>query len=327
VTFNVAISSAGRRVALLRGFRAALQSAGIPGRVLAMEISTMAAAFHDADAGILVPHCLDADFVPRVLEVCAQERINLLIPTIDTELPIYAAHRDDFAAIGTHVVISSVEVVEICADKRRTHAFLTAHGLPTVHQRTLEEGIDAAMHFPLIVKPAVGSSSVGVRTVANKEQLDASWGECDLIVQSIAPGREYTIDVYIDEHGACQCAVPRRRIEVRAGEVSKAATARSPELRGIARDVVSALPGARGVITIQVFFDPTRGQVNVIEINPRFGGGYPLSLAAGADFPRWLVEAALGRHPEIDPDAWLDGMLMLRYDDAIFLRDGYGGSA
>jgi carbamoyl-phosphate synthase large subunit len=326
VIFTVAISSAGRRVALLRGFRAALHTSGIAGRVLAMETTTVAAAYHDADAGILVPHCLDADFVPRVLEVCARERINLLIPTIDTELPAYAAHRDDFAAIGTHVVISSMEVVEICADKRRTHAFLAAHGLPTVHQRTVGEGIDTAMHFPLIVKPARGSASLGVRTVANAEQLDAAREEHELIVQSVAPGREYTIDVYVDEHGACRCAVPRRRIEVRAGEVSKAVTARSPELIRIARDVVRALPGARGVITIQAFFDDTTGEVNVIEINPRFAGGYPLSLAAGADFPRWLVETALGRQPDIDSDAWLDRLLMLRYDDAIFVREGYGGS-
>jgi carbamoyl-phosphate synthase large subunit len=117
------------------------------------------------------------------------------------------------------------------------------------------------------------------------------------------------------------CAVPRRRIEVRAGEVSKAVTTRSAALERLAADVCAALPGPFGVLTIQVFVDDSSGQLAIIELNARFGGGFPLSREAGADFPRWMLEDLVGLPSTATADRWRDGVVMLRYDAAVFVRD------
>jgi carbamoyl-phosphate synthase large subunit len=105
--------------------------------------------------------------------------------------------------------------------------------------------------------------------------------------------------------------------------VSKGVTVRSPRLESLAASVCDALPGAFGAVTVQVFVDgdTETGRASVIEINPRFGGGYPLSQAAGADFPRWLLEEAAGLPSTAAPDRWRDGLVMLRYDAAVFVEE------
>ncbi len=121
-----------------------------------------------------------------------------------------------------------------------------------------------------------------------------------------------------DFPGKVRCVVPRLRIETRAGEISKGITVKNPLLIAAGKTVVEALPGAVGCITVQCFLTPD-DQIKFIEINPRFGGGFPLSFEAGADFPRWIIEMMLGREADISIDGWKDGVVMLRYDDAIFV--------
>jgi carbamoyl-phosphate synthase large subunit len=110
------------------------------------------------------------------------------------------------------------------------------------------------------------------------------------------------------------------RIETRAGEVSKGMTARCAPVQELARRVGEALPGAWGVINTQIFYDAATGQLNVIEINPRFGGGYPLSHQAGARMARWVIEEIAGLPLTATDDQWEDGLTMLRFDDAVFVR-------
>jgi carbamoyl-phosphate synthase large subunit len=131
--------------------------------------------------------------------------------------------------------------------------------------------------------------------------------------------------VLADRDGRCVCAVPRRRIEVRAGEVSKGVTVRSPRLQDLAARICAALPGAFGTITIQVFVDgepdDPDADLAVIEINARYGGGFPLALEAGAEFPRWQLEELLGLPSTAQADRWRDGLVMLRYDAAVFVDE------
>lgn len=323
---NVLVSSAGRRVVLLDIFRETLRRLGLGGRVLAGDMSPTSAAFHHADAGILVPRCTASEFVPAVLDLCRRESVGLIIPTIDTELPVFARHRADFAAAGVVVAVSSPELIEIAGDKHRTHAWLTANGLPTVRQCALEEALRRPEDwpFPVLAKPAGGSSSVGVSIVARRQELVALSGRADYLVQSIAPGVEYTVDVLVDRQGRCRAAVPRRRLEVRGGEVSKGMTVRCEPIEKLARRVFELFPGAYGVQNVQIFHDQTTGQLNVIEINPRFGGGFPLTWQAGADLARWMVEEMLDLPSTIDDD-WRDGLVMLRYDQAVFVDRGDAG--
>lgn len=331
---TVLISSAGRRVELVRIFRQAVADLTPGGRVLAMDSSWYAGALHDADEGFVVPRFTHRDYVPQVLDLCERHAVDVIVPTTDREWPVWSEASQRFAAMGTTVAVSAPEVLAIASDKQRTHDWLIANGFPTVRQtRPAAALLDAeSWPLPLMAKPRFGSASEGVglvrdaaelellvaRDTAGASLIDGRPGE--MVVQTVAGGDEYTIDVLVDRSGQCLCAVPRRRLEVRGGEVSKAVTVRSEELINLAFDMAKALPGAYGVLNFQVFADEGTGELAVIEINPRFGGGFPLSHRAGADYARWLLEDLRGLPSTATADGWRDGLVMLRYDAAVFVE-------
>jgi carbamoyl-phosphate synthase large subunit len=320
----ILISSVGRRSQLIGCVRDSLRALNLTGPVLGIDSSRTAPGAHLVDQFFAVPQCDDSEFLPRVLTICKENQVLLLIPTIDTELSLYAAHRNDFAAVGTTVAVSSPETVEICGDKVRTHRWLVENGLPTCRQVTPEtlfhNGQELA--FPLIVKPRRGSASIGCVKVASWEMLRAlSQERSDLLVEEIALGNEHTVNVLVDRRGRCLCAVPHIRLEVRAGEVSKGTTIKHKGLMELATKIAELLPGAYGALNIQCFLGPT-GSLQVTEINARFGGGYPLAYRAGADFPRWMLEELLQLSSSASGTDWEDGLTMLRYDEAVFLCEG-----
>jgi carbamoyl-phosphate synthase large subunit len=319
--FNVLISSAGRRVVLLRLFRKTLHTLGLEGRVLAADQSRLAAAFHDADEGFVVPACTTDAFIPAMVELCRTERVRLVVPTIDTELAAYAAHRDVFAQVGTTVAVSSPKVVGICADKQATHDWLVRHGFPTVRQSSVAAALvdPVAWPLPLAAKPRFGSASIGLSIVRTRAELAvaAERGD-DMIIQDLASGEEHTLDILAGRDGRCRSVVPRLRLEVRSGEVSKAVTVRSAALIDLGRQLCEALPGAYGALNAQLFVDGD--DMRVIELNPRFGGGYPLSYEAGADLPGALITELLGGTGGPLGDQWRAGVTMLRFDDAVFIE-------
>jgi carbamoyl-phosphate synthase large subunit len=312
---NVLLSSAGRRVSLLGFLQDAVSAYG--GRVVATDMSPLSSAFHRADAGELVPRCTDPEFVPVMLDLCERHDIGLVVPTIDTELPVLAGARERFAEVGTRAVVAPPAAIDICSDKRRTHDWLVAEGFPTVAQGTPAEVLAAPddWRFPLIAKPARGSASIGVKRIDGAEDLVGAAD--DVVVQALAPGHEYTVDVYVDLGGTVVEAVPRRRIEVRAGEVSKGRTERHGAAMKVARRVAERLDGLRGPMNVQIFCDGE--DVNVIEINPRFGGGYPLAHHAGARFAQWLVDETIGGK-SIRSEGWTEGLVMLRYDAEVIIE-------
>lgn len=319
--FNVLISSAGRRHALLDLFRRALRQLDLHGELMAVDATPLSAAFQSADRAFVVPRTASPEFIPTVLELCRAHEIRLVVPTIDPELPLYAAHREAFARIGTTVAISSPAVVAIGNDKVLTHRWLREAGFPVPRQATVGEVLEAQAQwpFPLFAKPVNGSGSVGATVVHDAAELGAVARGGGFLVQTLAPGVEHTIDFLADRAGRCRCAVPRRRLEVRAGEMSKGVTVRSPLLEGLAERLCAALPGAYGTLCVQAFHDEESGALTVIELNPRFGGGYPLAWEAGAQFPRWMIEELLGLPSTASRDGWRDGLVMLRYDEAVFL--------
>jgi len=140
----------------------------------------------------------------------------------------------------------------------------------------------------------------------------------EAIVQEFVKGVEHTMDVYTGFDGVPRCAVPRRRLEVRTGEVSKGLVVKNPAIMQVGLQVAEALGGCRGVVTVQCMVTP-RGRIRVIEINPRFGGGAPLAIRAGADFPRWILSELLGKRPRINPTGFRDDLAMLRYDESVFV--------
>jgi carbamoyl-phosphate synthase large subunit len=319
---NVLISSAGRRVGLLECFRQSLSDLSIPGRIVAIDATPYSPAGRRADAYHIVPKCTEPDFLAEVLEVCQQQDVNLIVPTIDTELPIYAEASQELSRLGICVAVSSPETISICFDKIRTHNWLVSHGFPVPRQSTPKAVLSNpdSWEFPLIVKPRDGSASVGVRVISSFEELEAgSLFNNGLIVQELICGTEFTINVFVDKNSRCLCAVPHVRMEVRAGEVSKGMTVRDSALISLVQRLVETLPGAYGPLNVQCFVNP-KGDIRIIEINGRFGGGYPLSHRAGAHMTKWLIEESMGLIPVGPFDEWEDGLVMLRYDNAVFLH-------
>jgi carbamoyl-phosphate synthase large subunit len=315
---NILLTSVGRRVELLKAFRQSMYRSNITGKIITADLKTNAPASFLADTAELVPRIDDPHYIDSLIAICIRHEIDLLIPTIDTELHLLSLHRQQFNDCGVTLLVSSIATNDICYSKNKTSLFFKEVGVKTPKVYELSKIKD--LNFPLIVKPNTGSSSVGVHLVKDRTELNffSNYVE-DAIVQELISGEEYTIDILVDFQGKVISIVPRLRIETRAGEISKGITVKNPDLIAAAKQVVESLPGAIGCITIQCFLQPD-GEIVFIEINPRFGGGYPLSYRAGADFPSWLFQLLTGKNPQVAIDEWEDGLLMLRYDDAIFVK-------
>lgn len=304
------LSSGGRRGALVR----LLQDEVAGGcSVVVTDAQYLSAAGHLAHEFHTVPRISDERFVANLLEIASISGVNFILPTLDPELPVLAAHRGLFTARGIEVLVSAPSVTELSADKWKFHEWLVANSLPTVQTWEASHLERISVSTPLIAKPRNGSSSIGIHSVKDAKQLPSLHLDCSYIVQEIAPGIEFTVDFAIDKSGLFLGAVPRRRLEVRAGEVSKGVTVRNETVEAVVEQLARQLDGAYGVLNVQLFLDVTTGRVSIIELNARVGGGYPLTHAAGADF---LTAISSGGGA---PD-WRDGIVMLRYDDAVFFE-------
>jgi carbamoyl-phosphate synthase large subunit len=315
---NILFTSAGRRVSLIRAFQQSMRQLNIEGKIVTTDLKKNAPASFEADIAQLVPRVDSPDYIDSLLKICSQHQIELLVPLIDTELHLLAPHQQQFAEIGVQLLLSSPATNEICFDKRNTANFFHKIGVKTPKIYSKNEYHN--LTYPAILKPANGSCSVGLHKLNNQHELEFfSQYVNDAIIQELIVGEEYTIDVLADLQGKVISAVPRLRLETRAGEISKGITVKNPSLIAAAKHVVGSLPGAVGCITVQCFLQ-ANGEIIFIEINPRFGGGYPLSYQAGADFPTWIMQLAQGKTLNVDIDEWQDGVVMLRYDDAIFVN-------
>ncbi len=315
--FPILVSSAGRRGALVSILQRTLADLALDGPVIAADASPYAAARHLADIHVTVPRQDDPGYIDALLALSAEHDVRLVVPTHDGELPLLAAARGRFAAIGARVSVSGTEAVAIGRDKAHTHRWLVANGFPTVRQGTVSSVLAGPSQWtwPLIVKPRVGSAAIGVEIVSDAARLVQRADE-DVVVQEVAPGIEHTVDLLVLRDGSCAAAVPRRRLEVRAGEVSKGVTVHDPALERLARAIAERLPEPYGVLNVQAFVADD-GAIRVIEINARYGGGFPLADAAGAHLAAWTIEDLLGRVPSVAP--WRAGLVMLRYDAAVFV--------
>jgi carbamoyl-phosphate synthase large subunit len=316
---TVLITSAGRRNQLIGCFRRSAETLSLKLRVLAADLRPeLSSACAQADAGFKVPRCTAPDYIPALLRLCETEKVDLLVPTIDPELTVLSRAREEFAAIGTRVVVSAPEVTMLAQDKFGTAELLKRAGVSTPKTLWLRDYLAEPERLanPVIAKPNAGSASVGIvrpKCFSDLEDLPAE----RYIVQEMWQGAEYTVNVFFDGEGRLRCAVPHLRIEVRAGEVAKGRTERHPDLIAAAHRLAAALPGAWGPLCFQAILRPDGGFC-VFEINARFGGGYPLAHEAGACFAQWLLEEVTGRSCSAN-DQWVSGLTMLRYDAAVFV--------
>ncbi|MCQ6278892.1 ATP-grasp domain-containing protein [Bacillus sp. EB600] len=315
---NILFTSSGRRVSLIKKFRETYLEKNLKGRIITADLKHNAPSAFYSNKHYLVPRVTDDNYLAELLNICEIEEIDLVIPLIDTELVLLANNKDLFEQIGVKLLISSKKLNEIANDKLETYKFFSKNGIATPKVFSEEDLTIENFKFPLLIKPRHGSSSKGVIKINNKRELDFFKDYIpNPIIQEFIMGIEYTVDVMTDFNGNIKTIVPRQRIETRAGEVSKGITKKDIEIINAVESVVTKLPGAAGCITLQCF-KKEDGTITFIEINPRFGGGIPLSIEAGANFPLWTIELCLGatfNKYELD---WKENLIMLRFDDAVF---------
>lgn len=310
----------GRRIELLDAFRQAADSLDVKLEVHGADINWSAPAMHRVDVPHIVHRIHDSRHIPELLDLVRKHGIDLIVPLIDSDLAALSEAAGQFAELGCTVVVSEPDVIRKCRDKLLTFATLQSAGIDTPQTWSGEGALALRQHrFPYFLKPRHGSAGKGLVRVDNLEELKVFVKRNPgSIVQEYVQGDEYTLDVYAGFDGVPRCVVPRKRLEVRSGEVSKGLIVKDPKIMEVGRQVVSALGGCRGVITVQCMVTP-RGQIRVIEINPRFGGGAPLAIAAGADFPRWILAERLGRKLRINYDGYHDDLVLLRYDQSVII--------
>lgn len=316
---RILFTCAGRRVELIQSFIRAAEELGIRLSVHVADAEPYFAAACVAERAHRLPMTNSPDYVPGLIEVARRERIDLLVPLIDLELQAISDAREQFARVGCHPIISSPKVVRTCSDKLATFSFLSEHGIAAPRTWLAEEMLNRQDHaFPYFLKPRWGSASKGNCVVRDLSDLQSLGPKAQgAIIQELLDGVEHTLDVYTGYDGRPRCVVPRRRVEVRGGEVTKSLTVRNDAIIATGVRVAEALAECVGTITIQLFLRED-GAIHVIEINPRFGGGVPLAIQAGADFPRWLLAEWLGEPVDIRLDNYRAGVLMLRYHQSFF---------
>lgn len=318
---TILFTCVGRRVGLARAFQQAAKSLKIPCTTIGTDISSFSPALYACDRGIITEPVGSKKYISEILSIVKKHKVDLIIPTIDTDLLDLSRHGAEFQSLGAKVMVSSDEVVEICQDKRKAYHFLIDHKFDTPRTVDLSKVKKRDLTFPVFFKPWNGSASRGNAIARNLEEfkyLSKRIPNC--IVQEYMDGQEITCDVYVDFQMRVRAVVPRKRMEVRAGEVSKSQTVRMPDLMDRCRRLVEELGAGPGVITIQGFL-LKNNKFKFVEINPRFGGGSPLSIAAGADFPRWILSELMGIRPVIAFQGWRDSFYMFRYDEAIWVKE------
>jgi carbamoyl-phosphate synthase large subunit len=301
-------------VELVNCFKNARDRLGINGGVYAADITNTAPAVHFADKYFIIPRINQPNYIDSLIKICSQYSINLVVPTIDTELEILALNRERIEKIsGVKVMISNYDAVSACCDKYKTMEYFDKYGID--YPERIDINGKQPLNFPLFIKPYDGSSSINTFKVNNKTEYDFFINYVkNPIVQEYIDGTEYTVDCFCDFDGKIISVVPRIRLATRSGEILKGRIDKNRTIIENAKRVIKAF-GFIGHITLQCFLCKD-GRVLYIEINPRFGGGAPMSIMSGADTPSYLYRLLRGEKLEYSED-YSDGDIYSRYDTSL----------
>lgn len=319
---NILFTCAGRRTYLLKYFKENMNEGD---KVVATDMQLSAPALQVADVKLQVPAVYDPKYVDITLQICKEQKIDALLSLNDLELPILAENKAKFEAEGVKVIVSDPSVIDIAFDKYKTAQWVESLGLKSPKtfvrledaKRALESG---ELHFPLFMKPRWGSGSIGLESIADMEELDiyyhllmkkikktilatASVGDEYIMIQEKLTGSEYGLDIMNDLDGKNIGVSVKQKLAMRSGETDKAVTVDLPEVREMGRKIGEAL-GHIGNLDVDIM-QRADGAYCVLELNPRFGGGFPFSYEAGVNFPKALIQMIKGEsfdHQMLVPD-------------------------
>jgi carbamoyl-phosphate synthase large subunit len=295
-----------------------MEQLGVEGELLATDVTEAAAALEVVDRKLIVPRTGTVDYIPAVEKIVRENDIGLIVPLTDLDLRSLARRRENFAELGCTVMIGDEPTIKLCRDKKLFSQFLAKSDFPTI--RTFSLGrFRQDPFYPCFVKPMRGSAGHGSARIDSGRELRAHihvFGG-QLLVQDYVPGREYTIDVFRTRDGQIKSIVPRQRLIVRSGEVDQGVTVHDKELIEATINLVNSLDGLWGVFCCQCR-RPEGEPPRFFEINPRFGGGSPLSIAAGANLPLYLLQEVLGLPVTGKVGEFTPNLLLMRYSNDFF---------
>lgn len=321
---NILFTCAGRRTYLLKYFKENLSEGD---KVVATDMQLSAPALQVADVKLQVPAVYDPKYIDITLQICKEQKIDALLSLNDLELPLLAENKARFEAEGVKVIVSDPKVIDIAFDKYKTAQWVESLGLKSPKTFVRLEDAKRALQtgelvFPLFMKPRWGSGSIGLETIADMEELNiyynllmkkvkktilatASVGDEYIMIQEKLTGNEFGLDVMNDLKGNHVAVSVKQKLAMRAGETDKAVTLDLPEVREIGRKISEALKHI-GNLDVDVMQN-AKGEYCVLELNPRFGGGFPFSYEAGVNLPKAIIE-------------WIKGNEV----DAAMLQPAYG---
>ncbi|MCK8824338.1 ATP-grasp domain-containing protein [Fuchsiella alkaliacetigena] len=314
---NILIASIGRRVNIVRYFKESLKRFS-QGQVLVTDCSPYAAGMYEADKSFVVPRVDHSDYLTTILDICKNNDIDLILSLIDPELVLLAENKDKFRELGVEVLVSNYEAVDISFNKYKTAKFLVENNIPFIKTfKKLDEAIteleSGNLEFPLMVKPAKGSSSVGLNKVANLKELKSVVNNGDnYIIQEFIEGEEYGVDVFIDNTGEVISVFAKKKLSMRAGETDQAVSIKDEKLFDFATKIAKSL-NAYGPLDIDCFKTEDRGYI-FSEINPRFGGGYPLAYEAGANFMELIIKMMQGEELKPQIGDYIENRYLFKYN-------------
>ena len=314
---RILFTGVGRRVELIQAFREAALVLNKELKIYGVDIDRTAPALAYCDYTRQIVSMDNPLYIDELLSICYENHIDLVVPTLDTDLLILSENKSLFDSINTQVMVSNTDVIQMCWDKILTSRVFKECGLKT--PTTVTDWKEYKEAYPAFIKPRTGSGSVNANGVEDERKLEFYADQIEnYIVQPFIHGREYTIDILCDWDGNPVTIVPRERLQVREGEVLKARIDVDSQIMEECRKICSKLKPC-GPITIQLIRD--NADVDwFIEINPRFGGGAPLSMKAGARSAeavlRMMEGEATGKYESTDKAVYS------RFDQSVCITEG-----
>ena len=312
---NILFTCAGRRTYLLKYFKENMSEGDL---IVATDMQLSAPALTVADIKVQVPAVYDPSYIDVTLDICKKYNIKALLCLNDLELPILAENKAKFEALGVKVIVSDPEVIDIAFDKYKTAQWVESIGLNApktyVTLASAKEALSKGeIAFPLFMKPRWGSGSIGLETIDDMEELDiyyhllmkkikksilatASVGDEYIMIQEKLTGNEFGLDVMNDLEGNNVAVSVKKKLAMRAGETDKAITVDLPEVREMGAIIGRNLKHI-GNLDVDIM-QRANGDYCVLELNPRFGGGYPFSYEAGANMPKAIIKWLKGERVE-----------------------------
>lgn len=334
---NILLTSVGRRSYLVQYFKKAV---GSQGKVYVANSTALSPAFLVADESVITPEIYNTEYIPFLLKYCKEKKMEAVISLFDIDLPILAKHKKEFCEIGTSVIVSDIDFIEICNDKWKTFQFLNSHefDVPNTYI-SLSGAMDALktgkVQYPVMVKPRWGMGSIAVYQADNEEELDIFYNKIKreiaqtylkyeskqdmdkcVLIQEKLTGQEYGLDVINNLDGKYVNTIVKKKIAMRSGETDCAMTVEEPLIVELGEKVARL---SHHVANLDIdLFKTKEGKLYILEMNARFGGGYPFSHLAGVDLPQAIVNWVLNR--EVDSNMFIPQFNVLGQKDIQMVR-------